>query len=398
MQDYENKLVKAILVKPEIYSNNKEVLNLKDLFQNRYNKFLWQNIQEFHEKYSAIPTEEVLRDKIKIEVANEGQLKIVLDHLDLNITPLEIEEPELLYIEDRIKHQVKENYMRTHINKIDSYSAQELGNVIDTIQKLTTTEKRYEIINLWDEITNDEREVIPTNLELIDEFGVAKGEIGLLMAGTGVGKSVFLSFIANNFMLAGHKVLHIVFEGSKNHYLKAHRIKLNNPSTEDLKLGGKFHNLKIVKMKANQTSVKDIEDLIRSCGKDNFIPDALVIDYLDCIVINNNKDGWVNDISIINDLEHLAQKHNLAIWSAVQANRSGINRDLELSNISGSISKAQKATLILALSRNEIQEEENRADVRVLKNRTGLKRASHNCIWNPSRMQIVMPITKEVLL
>jgi replicative DNA helicase len=151
-------------------------------------------------------------------------------------------------------------------------------------------------------------------------------------------------------------------------------------------------------MKANQTSVKDIEDLIRSCGKDNFIPDALVIDYLDCIVINNNKDGWVNDISIINDLEHLAQKHNLAIWSAVQANRSGINRDLELSNISGSISKAQKATLILALSRNEIQEEENRADVRVLKNRTGLKRASHNCIWNPSRMQIVMPITKEVLL
>ena len=398
MQDYENKLVKAILVKPEIYSNNKDVLVLNDLFQNRYNKFLWQNILEYQEKYNGIPTQEGLRHKIKMEIANEQQLKIILDHLDLNILPLHIEEHELNYIEDKIKDHAKENLIRKHFDKAGTYSAQELGNVLDTIHKLATTEKKFKIVNLWDEYSNAEREVIPTNLELIDEYGIAKGEIGLIMATTGVGKSVFLGYVANNFMLNGYKVLHIVFEGSTDNYLKAHRVKLKNPSPEDLKLGGKYHNLKIVQMKSHQTSVRDIEDLIRSCAKDNFIPDVLVIDYLDCITINNQKEGWVNDIAIINELEHLAQKHNLAIWSAVQANRSGINRELELSNISGSISKAQKATLILALSRNEVQQQDNTADIRVLKNRTGLKRASLNCLWNPDKMEIQMPITKDLFL
>jgi hypothetical protein len=114
--------------------------------------------------------------------------------------------------------------------------------------------------------------------------------------------------------------------------------------------------------------------------------------------MNNKNETWKNDIYIINDMEHLSQKYQIAIWTAVQANRSGISKELTLENTSGSISKVQKASLVISLSRNEFQEEDNRADVRVLKNRTGQKRASLNCVWNPKTMEIQLPITKETFL
>lgn len=395
MEHYENKLIKAIFINPDIFTSNQDLFNLKELFSNRINRFIFDNFKEYFDKYGSTPVESIIKDKMEIEIANDLQRKMVLDHFNLHIVPLVIDDAELLYIEDRIKYQVKERIISNTGNKLGKVSSEELENVINTIHKLSTTEKKYEIINLWDEVENIEREVIPTNLELLDEFGIAKGELGLLLAGTGVGKTVFLSYLANNFMLGGYKVLHIVFEGNKNQYLKAHRTKLKNPSTESLKEGVIFHNLKLIKMKANQTSVRDVEDLIQSVMKDDFIPDVLVIDYLDCIVLNNKNEIWKNDIQIINDIEHLSQKYQIAIWTAVQANRSGISKELTLENVSGSISKVQKASLVISLSRNEYQEEENRADVRVLKNRTGQKRASLNCLWNPATMEIQLPITKE---
>jgi hypothetical protein len=97
-------------------------------------------------------------------------------------------------------------------------------------------------------------------------------------------------------------------------------------------------------------------------------------------------------------MEHLAQKYQMAIWTAVQANRSGVNKELSIENIAGSISKAQKATVLLALTRNPIQEEANVADVRVIKNRTGKKSVSLNSPWNPTTMHIELPITPEYTL
>jgi hypothetical protein len=97
-------------------------------------------------------------------------------------------------------------------------------------------------------------------------------------------------------------------------------------------------------------------------------------------------------------MEHLAQKYEIAIWSAIQANRSGISKPIELDNVSGSIAKVQKASMVLALTRTPIQEEQNLADVRVLKNRTGRKAQTINCPWNPSTMEIAMPICQDVLL
>lgn len=396
MNDYERKLIAAFFIEPNIYFQNKNHLDLNQVFNNKYNKHFLQLINEYHQEYDGFPSVEVVNDIIQREHQGEVQ-KRLLDHFQ-GITDLKIDEAELRYIEDRIPSQIKENIIRTTQENAHKLSTDELKNRIEQIYTLSSTKKNFEIRNLWDDLNDIERIPIPTQLELIDEFGVAKGELGILLASTGVGKSVFLSYLANNFMLGGYKVLHIVFEGSIEQYHKAHLTKLKNPSQDELRCEVQYQNLKLVKMRANQTSVKDVEELIKSCITDGFIPDCLVIDYLDCIVIRNNSKNWENDIQIINDMEHLSQKYQVVIWTAVQANRSGTRTELSVENISGSITKAQKATMILALTRTPQQEEQNQADVKVIKNRTGNKRESINCVWNPKQMIIELPISHEVFL
>jgi archaellum biogenesis ATPase FlaH len=400
MKDYENRLVKAILHSKEIFTENPELLNYAELFENKYNRFVFNNIKEYSQKFKGIPTEEILRDILAMETSNEQIKTILLDHFDSNILPIQIEEHEINYIKERIKTQIKERIIANTFNAVGAskLSTDEMKVQLERIVSLDEIQEKYEIINLWDFDEDVERKVIKTNLELIDEFGIAKGELGVLLAGTGVGKSVFLSFLASNFMLGGYNVLHIVFEGHKNQYLKSHNIKLKNPTTQQLKENPLYSNIKLVKMRSNITTAQEIEELIKDCIKGGFNPDALVIDYLDCIVIDNNNETWRNDIKIINYMEHLAQKYEIAIWSAIQANRSGISKPIELDNVSGSIAKVQKASMVLALTRTPMQEEQNLADVRVLKNRTGRKAQTTNCTWNPSTMEIAMPICQEVLL
>ena len=397
MENYENRLIRAFFYDSKIYHTNRSHFDLASLFENKYNKYILSIIDEYNDENEGFPSKEALYDIVQRDSTSTG-LKIILDHLELNIFSIELDNAELNYIQNRIPQQIKERLIeRTHA-KLDKITNEEMESSLEQIYKLTQTQKNFEIRNLWDDISVHERVLIPTKLELIDEYGMGKGELGILLAGTGVGKSVFLSFLANNIMLGGYKVLHIVFEGNIDQYQKAHLTKLNTPPSDELKGNFKYHNLKIVKMRANQTSVKDIEELIKTCIIDGFVPDCLVIDYVDCIVINNRKEGWVNDITIINELEHLAQKYQIGIWTAVQANRSGINKELGLENSSGSISKVQKATMVLALTRDEFQQEQNRANVRVLKNRFGISRASINCLWNPKEMKIELPITREHLL
>jgi hypothetical protein len=398
MEDFENKMLKAVLNKPNILIKNIGVISREELFVNRYNKYILKSMIEYYEKYGEVPTIEFLCSIIHSDNANEKIVKMMLDHLLLVIEPIVLTEAEMSYLEDNIKKRLSENIISKATNNLQKLSTEDKEKVLSDVVYLEQENPEYEIVYLWEELEEETRQPIPTGLPLIDEYGIAKGEIGLLMAGTGVGKSVFLTYLANNFMLGGYKTLHIVFEGHRNTYLRAHRTKLNNPSTEQLKKGKTISNLRLVQMKSNKTTTKDIELLINTSIQEGFIPDVIVLDYVDCLVGSNKKEIWQNDISIMNDLEHISQKYNIALWSAVQANRSGLNKDLEINNVSGSISKAQKASFILALTRNPLQAEDNKASIVVIKNRFGVCRASYDCIWNPSKMIIQLPINERQTL
>ncbi len=400
MTDFENKLLKCLLDNPKIIQKNIDILKKEELFQNAYNRYILQHIIEYYEAYNEAPKVEFLCDKIITEMGSDDKItKIILDHININIIPIELTDGELQYLENNIKLKLKDNILNKTQEKIGKLQPKQIEEVLEQVVELSQNKETYSIKMIWDELEDMERQPLTTGLELIDTYGVGKGEIGVMLAGTGVGKSVFLTYLANNFMLNGYKVLHIVFEGNQQSYLRLHRIKLGNPTTAKLKKGKTIPNLQLIQLKSNETTTKDIQKLIQDRIEEGFNPDVIVLDYLDCLVgEDRKKQGWENDIKIINELEHICQKYDIGLWTAIQANRSGVNKELSLENISGSISKAQKACMVLALERRPEQQHNNRADVRILKNRFGGLQESRNCIWNPEQMIIELPLTETIIL
>jgi hypothetical protein len=395
--DFDILIINTIINNPKVFVDNHYLFN-EEIVKNKYSKAILQVIKEYYQKYNGIPSYIILEEIVKTEYGGELIGNILLDHLSL-IKTTNLPQDQLEFITTHIIKKIKDNKLQGLKSNVDKLDSETLKEVSLEIERIDNIQNRWEIKHIWDEIEYKEREIIPTGLELIDKYGIAKGEIGLLMAATGVGKSVGLTFLANNFMLGGHKTLHIVFEGNIDNYIVAHRKKLGNPELDLLKRGKTTSNLKVIKLPSNQTTTRDIEEVIKLHITEDFTPDALVIDYVDCLVgQKQTKDLWVSDISIINELEHLAQKYNIAIWSAVQANRSGINKDLELSNAAGSISKIQKASMVVAITRTPEHQDSNTADLKVLKNRFGKLEVSINTKWKPDTLEIEAPIHSPIYL
>jgi len=406
--NYDNLLIKMILEEPKFFKKNKNILK-KYRFKNKAIDFIYTNVKEHFDLYNEIPTYEILNIRIdenlpsKIEDGVEKNIlkKQIMEHVKYQIQDIQMTDGEKKYMIDNMKRKLEENMISNVGEEIHKIDTDTLFSKLKDIEKLKKNDYDYEVKNLWDYDEELERDVIPTGVDLIDNNGgVGRGEIGILLASTGIGKSVFLSYMANQLMLRGLKVLHIVFEGATNDYIRLHRVKLGNPSNELLKRGKTIPNLKVVKMYSGKTSLSDIQDFMETLKAEGFTPDAICLDYLDLLAPTKvRKENWMSEINTSNELEEFCWKNNIVFWTAVQTNRSGLNNEIpDLSQMAGSVSKGQKATMVLGVSRTSQQIDDNKADVAIIKNRYGKTSSAHNIKWNPNTMEIEIKENEQFML
>ena len=397
-----------ILEEPKFFKKNKNILK-KYRFKNKAIDFIYTNVKEHFDLYNEIPTYEILNIRIdenlpsKIEDGVEKNIlkKQIMEHVKYQIQDIQMTDGEKKYMIDNMKRKLEENMISNVGEEIHKIDTDTLFSKLKDIEKLKKNDYDYEVKNLWDYDEELERDVIPTGVDLIDNNGgVGRGEIGILLASTGIGKSVFLSYMANQLMLRGLKVLHIVFEGATNDYIRLHRVKLGNPSNELLKRGKTIPNLKVVKMYSGKTSLSDIQDFMETLKAEGFTPDAICLDYLDLLAPTKvRKENWMSEINTSNELEEFCWKNNIVFWTAVQTNRSGLNNEIpDLSQMAGSVSKGQKATMVLGVSRTSQQIDDNKADVAIIKNRYGKTSSAHNIKWNPNTMEIEIKENEQFML
>ena len=406
--NYENLLLKIIIEEPKFFKKNKNILK-KYKFKNKVVDFIYTNVKEHYDKYGEIPTYDILNIRIDENIPSKivdgketnTMKKQIIEQVKYHIKDVEISESERKYLMDNLKNKLEENMISNVGEEIHKIDSDKLHSMLIEIDNLKKGDYEYEVKNLWDYDEELEREVIPTGIELIDNNGgVGRGEIGIMLASTGIGKSVFLSFMANQLMLRGLKVLHIVFEGATNDYIRLHRVKLGNPTNDMLKRGKTTSNLKVVKMFSGKTSLSDIQDFIEQLKGEGFTPDAICLDYLDLLAPTKiRKENWMSEINTSNELEEFCWRNNLVFWTAVQTNRSGLNNEIpDLSQMAGSVSKGQKATMVLGVSRSNLQIDDNKADVAIIKNRYGKTAQAHNINWNPNTMEINITETENIIL
>jgi replicative DNA helicase len=234
---------------------------------------------------------------------------------------------------------------------------------------------------------------IPFDLEYFDKItkgGLPNKTLNIALAGTGVGKSLFMCHLASSVLLQGKNVLYITLEMAEEKIAERIDANLLNVNIQDITdlpkpiFDGKVNN--ISKKTQGTLIIKEYPTASAHSGhfkallqelalKKSFKPDIIFIDYLNiCASSRYRQNSSVNSYSFIKaiaeELRGLAVETNLPIVSATQTTRSGYgNSDVDLTDTSESFGLPATADLMFALISTEELEGLNQIMVKQLKNR-----------------------------
>jgi archaellum biogenesis ATPase FlaH len=251
---------------------------------------------------------------------------------------------------------------------------------------LENSDERYEFYH-----RHEER--IPFDLEFFNKItkgGLPAKTLNIALAGTGVGKSLFMCHCAAGAMSSGRNVLYITMEMAEERIAERIDANLLNVSLDDLvSLSKDMYDRKVEKVKAKTTGKLIIKEYPTASAstthfrtllnelylKKNFRPDIIFVDYLNIccssrIKAGSNVNSYTYVKSIAEELRGLAVEYGVPIVSATQTTRSGFSSsDPGLEDTSESFGLPATADLMFALISSEELEEMGQIMVKQLKNR-----------------------------
>lgn len=374
-----------------------------DYFDGVY-KGLFKEVTKFVAKYNKLPSLESF--KIEIDENNamgDDNYRIALDLLP-NIFTAEPENLEWLiertekWCQDRAVY----NAVMESINIIDGKHAtlqkngipeilsKALGVTFDTNighDYLADVDRRYEFYH-------EQEERIPFDLDYFNQItkgGLPNKTLNIALAGTGVGKSLFMCHMAASGLSQGHNVLYITMEMAEERIAERIDANLLNVPIDQLEnLSKTMFTDKVQQIQAKtqgkliikeyptgQANTSHFRALLNEMKlKKNFVPEIIFVDYLNICSSARMKGmgGAINSYSYIKsiaeELRGLAVEFNVPIMSATQTTRSGYsNDDVGLEDTSESFGLPATADLMFALISNDELNNLGKIMVKQLKNR-----------------------------
>jgi archaellum biogenesis ATPase FlaH len=236
-------------------------------------------------------------------------------------------------------------------------------------------------------------EKLPFNLTYFDKItkgGIPNKTLNIALAGTGVGKSLFMCHLASSVMLQGRNVLYITMEMAEERIAERIDANLLNVQIQDIidipkpmfedkvkKLQQKTQGQLIIKEYPTASAhAGHFDSLIKELNlKKGFVPDIIFIDYLNICTSQRYSSGSnINSYTVVKsiaeELRGLAVKYNVPVFSATQTTRGGFsNSDVSLTDTSESFGLPATADLMFALISNDELEQMGQIMVKQLKNR-----------------------------
>jgi replicative DNA helicase len=261
--------------------------------------------------------------------------------------------------------------------------------------------------NLDTVLDEDYRHPIPMGITGIDKLlkgGLAKGEIGVILAPTGVGKTTVLCKIANTAFNMGYNVLQIFFEDNpkiiqRKHFTMWTGIEPDNLVLHKEKVFEKIHEIQnsmqnkliLKKLPSDSLTMLQIKNQLRKMIADGNKIDLVVLDYIDCVMPEKALgDEWKSEGSVMRHFEAMCHELGLVGWTATQGNRSSISSEVVTTDqMGGSIKKAQVGHVIISVAKTLQQKELNLATIAITKSRIGKDGVVfENCKFNNELLEI----------
>ncbi len=373
-----------------------------DYFENFHEKVIFDEISNFVIKYSTMPTKDVIGIEVEKRTdISEDTFKTVCDY----VSNFEDSSVEINWLTDTTEKWCRDRAiylaLMESIKIADGQDENKNRDAIPSILQdalavsfdnhighdyLNDYEQRYDTYHR-------KEEKIPFDLEYFNKItkgGLPNKTLNIALAGTGVGKSLFMCHMASSILLQGRNVLYITLEMAEDRIAERIDANLLNVNIKDIvDLPKQMFDTKvnsIAKKTQGTLIIKEYPTASAHAGhfksllnelslKKSFRPDIIFIDYLNICGSSRYKSNFsVNSYSyvkaIAEELRGLAVEFNVPIVSATQTTRSGYgNSDVELTDTSESFGLPATADLMFALISTEELEGLGQILVKQLKNR-----------------------------
>ena len=373
----------------------------KEYFEEEHNKLLFDLISNFIDKYEKCPTKESLAiDLQNVGSLTDQQFKISLEAID-KVSNEKVDQKWLVdsteeWCRNRAIYLSLLESIQIADGKDDKKDKGAIPSILsDAIAVSFDNRIGHDYFSNYKErfeFYNKVEEKIPFDLTMFNKItkgGLSNKTLNVALAGTGVGKSLFMCHVAAATLLQGKNVLYITCEMSEEKIaerIDANLLGVNIQEIADLpkqifeskvnKLMKKTQGKLIIKEYPTAAAhVGHFKSLLNELTlKTSFKPDLIFVDYLNICASQRFKGAVVNSYTyvkaIAEELRGLAVETNVPIVSATQTTRSGYgSSDIDLTDTSESFGLPATADFMFALISTEESEQLNQILIKQLKNR-----------------------------
>lgn len=386
---FQSKVIVSLMKNANFLTQSLDVIDPK-FFESEATRWIIERITEYYLEYKIPPTLEVFRVKIAGIDENNELLKIaVLEQLRSSHS--HFTDTDLEYVQDTFlafaKNQTLKNAIlkSTHLLQLGRYD--EIKLIIDAAMKAGTGK---DIGLIW----NDEfdlrhlenaRDTMSTGWDVIDNVldgGLGKGELGVIMAPSGIGKSWALTHLGRVALMEGKSVLHYTYELNQNYQGVRYDTVISQIEPSELRnhldevremveaVPGKI----IIKYFPGRTATANtLRAHIDQLHMTGFIPDIIIIDYADLMRSSDRAEARYQELGFIyEEIRSLAGELQVPMWTASQTQRSSHNDDIiEADKISESYDKVKTADVLMSISRKTEDKVNGTGRAHLIKNRFG---------------------------
>ena len=389
-KDFQESLCHLILVDRPFADQMFEVLNINFL-ELKYLQVFVQLVKKYREKYSVHPTEKIMTSILRTELGEHNDsIQQQIRNFFARISKSEIEDSDYI-IETSLdfcrKQKLKEAMLKS-VRLLKTSSFDEISQVINEALKLGSDSNfGHDYIKDFEQrFLFKARNPTPTGWAEIDTIthqGLGEGELGVVIAPTGAGKSMALVHLGSEALKAGRNVVYYTLEladvvvGSRFDSCITN-VPLNDLSSFKEEIYEKVQmldgKLVIKEYPTKSATVNTLKNHVEKLINRGFKPDVILVDYGDLLrPISTLKEKRHELETIYEQLRALAQIHNCCVWTASQTNRSGLNAEvITMESISEAFNKCFVADFIFSISRTAEDKLSNSGRIFIAKNRNGL--------------------------